>query len=96
MRCLLADVRGVREQTVQDAAAFGSVCGWLLSGMSDRHRKQQELIADVEETLLGWAQALRRVADGSRELKVFVRHDDDVATIDGTPLADGPSTHPKP
>jgi hypothetical protein len=91
VRLLLGEVRVARARVAQDAAGFGSVCGWLLSGLGDRHVKQQELIAYVEETLLGWAQALREVADGGQELKVFVRHDGDVATIDGTPLVEGPA-----
>ncbi|MFE9873727.1 hypothetical protein ACFYON_24130 [Micromonospora sp. NPDC005686] len=90
VRSLLGEVHAAQERAGQDVAAFGSVAGWLLSGMHDRHVRQQELIAYVEETMFSWADLLRRVADGDQELKTIVRHDDDVATRDGTPVVEGP------
>lgn len=61
-------VRTASQQIEQEQAAFGPLCGWIFTGLGDRHVRQDELIAYVEENLRLAAEGLRRVADGEDEL----------------------------
>ncbi|HWS34538.1 MAG TPA: hypothetical protein VN408_17585 [Actinoplanes sp.] len=67
----------------QDQAAFGRLCGWILTGLGERHVRHGELVEYVEETLALFVSGLHRVADG-REL---------LADLIGMP-ADGPEAEP--
>ncbi|MGC4892845.1 hypothetical protein [Micromonospora sp. DT31] len=92
VRSLLGEVHAARARAAQDVAAFGSVCGWLLSGMTDRHVRQQELTAYVQETMRAWADILRQVADGRQDFTTAIGHDDDARTDGGTPLVEEPES----
>ncbi|MEJ2854142.1 MULTISPECIES: type VII secretion target [unclassified Saccharothrix] len=46
-----------------DAQAYGALCGWISGILEDRHRRQDELIAYVEENLDLVAKALRETAE---------------------------------
>jgi len=60
--------RAASRRIARDQAAFGPLCGWILTGLGDKHARQDELIAYVEENLLLAAQGLRRVASGRGDL----------------------------
>jgi hypothetical protein len=68
LRARFGAVRAASARIERDQAAFGAVCGWIFTGLGDRHGKQDELIAYVEENLLLAADGMRRVADGAQEL----------------------------
>jgi len=44
-------VKGASAAISQDDAAYGMLCGWISGILEGRHRKQDELIAYVEENL---------------------------------------------
>jgi hypothetical protein len=75
LRARFGTVRSASRQIEQDQAALGPLCGWILTGLGDRHAKQDELVAYVEENLLLAADGLRRVADGNSELTELTSRD---------------------
>lgn len=91
VRELLGEIRIAGREIGQDQSAFGSLCGWILSGLGDRYARHEKTVAYVEETLQLMVEGLRRVADGEQELKQIIRRDDDVATRGGTPIIEEPS-----
>ena len=91
VRGLLAEVRAAGEQLGRDEAAFGPVCGWILTSLDERRQRHQEHLACIEQSLLVMVEGLYCVADGTREWKVVIHRDDAVATRDGTPVIDGPT-----
>jgi hypothetical protein len=68
LRARFGMVRTASQQIEQEQAAFGPLCGWIFTGLGDRHVRQDELIAYVEENLRLAAEGLRRVAEGEGEL----------------------------
>jgi hypothetical protein len=90
IRSMLGEVKSACHRIGRDRPAFGPTCGWILTGLDDRQKKHEELLAYVEETLLLMSQGLNRVADGTEELKTLIRRDDDVMTNDGVPIIEDP------
>lgn len=91
IRSMLGEVRSACRRIGDDHPAFGPTCGWILTGLDDRQKKHEELLAYVEETLLLMAEGLRRVAGGAEELKTLIRRDDDdVMNTDGVPIIEDP------
>lgn len=86
LRELLGEIRFTVWEIHGDQAAFGSSCQGILPGLGERCARHHQQMAYVEENLLIMIEGLRRVADGSQQLKDLLRRDDDVATIDGTPI----------
>jgi hypothetical protein len=68
LRSRLEQVRTTAEQIGHDPSAFGLQCGGNLSALAARHVRNQELIAYVEESLVGIVQGLHEVADGRQQL----------------------------
>jgi hypothetical protein len=64
----LGHIRTATEQIGRDQAAFGPLCGWIFTGMGDRHVRHDELVAYVQENLSLAAEGLRRAAAGDGEL----------------------------
>jgi hypothetical protein len=58
-----AAVKAASTHIAQDDQAYGLLCGWLSGILEGRHRKQDELVAFVEENLRLAAQGLRDSAD---------------------------------
>ncbi|RKT57320.1 type VII secretion target [Saccharothrix australiensis] len=58
-----AAVRAASAHIAQDDQAYGLLCGWISSVLEERHVKQDELIASVEENLSLVGEALRASAD---------------------------------
>ncbi|GAA2492785.1 type VII secretion target [Winogradskya humida] len=54
------DVKGASAAIAQDDAAYGLLCGWVSGILEERHRRQDELIAYVEENLRLVSDALVR------------------------------------
>jgi hypothetical protein len=44
-------VKSASTHIAQDDRAYGFLCGWISAILEDKHRKQDELIAYVEESL---------------------------------------------
>lgn len=59
-----AAVKGASAHIRQDDAAYGLLCGWISGVLEGRHRRQDELLAYVEQNLRLSADALRRTAEG--------------------------------
>jgi hypothetical protein len=76
-RVRLGRVRVLAQRFEKDQAAFGALCGWILTGLGDRHVRHDELIAYVEETFVITVHGLRRVAGGGQSLAAFVGSPDD-------------------
>jgi len=72
LRARFGPIRSASQQIAQDQAAFGPFCGRILTGLRERHARQDELIAYVEENLFLIASGLRRVADGQSTLAALV------------------------
>ncbi|WP_430784199.1 hypothetical protein [Actinoplanes sp. G11-F43] len=70
----------------RDQAAFGRMCGWILTGLGERHVRHGHLVDYVEETLALFATGLRRVADGEQRLADLIGMPEPGAA---TPAADG-------
>jgi hypothetical protein len=100
LRARFGTVRSASQQIEQGQAGFGPLCGWIFTGLGDRHVRQDELIAYVEENLLLAAEGLRRVADGEgalTELSSGARAGspgEGTATIDNSPGTDTGSRSP--
>jgi hypothetical protein len=77
LRVRLGRVRLVVQRFEKDQTAFGALCGWVLTGLGERHVRHGELIAYVEETLVITVDGLRGVADGRQTLAQFVGEPDD-------------------
>jgi hypothetical protein len=77
LRVRLGRVRLVVQRFEKDQAAFGALCGWVLTGLGERHRRHDELISYVEETFVITVAGLRGVADGRQSLAQFVGDPDD-------------------
>ena len=54
-----AGVKGASTHIAQDDQAYGLLCGWISAILEARHRKQDELVAYVEENLALAAKELR-------------------------------------
>ncbi|MFD1372151.1 hypothetical protein [Actinoplanes sichuanensis] len=77
LRVRLGRVRAVVQRFEKDQTAFGALCGWVLTGLGERHLRHDELIAYVEETFVITVDGLRGVADGRQSLAQFVGEPDD-------------------
>jgi hypothetical protein len=77
LRVRLGRVRLVVQRFEKDQAAFGALCGWVLTGLGERHVRHDELIAYVEETFVITVGGLRGVVDGRQSLAQFVGDPDD-------------------
>jgi hypothetical protein len=77
LRVRLGGVRVLAQRFEKDQAAFGALCGWILTGLGDRYVRHDELIAYVEETFVITVLGLRRVAGGGQSLAAFVGTPDD-------------------
>jgi len=67
VRARFAAVRSASATITQDASAYGLLCGWLPPMLEGRHRRQDSLIAYVEENLSLAADALAEVAAAYEE-----------------------------
>jgi vacuolar-type H+-ATPase subunit B/Vma2 len=54
-----AAVKSASTHIAQDDQAYGLLCGWISAVLEGRHKKQDELVAYVEENIRLAAQALR-------------------------------------
>ncbi|MFG2050816.1 type VII secretion target [Micromonospora sp. NPDC048935] len=59
-----AAVRAASAHITQDDSAYGLLCGWIAGVLADKHARQDELFAAVEENLTLAASGLRQTADG--------------------------------
>ncbi|OLF16202.1 type VII secretion target [Actinophytocola xanthii] len=72
LRERFAAVKAASAHISQDDQAYGLLCGWISGVLEGRHRKQDELIAYVEENLGLAATSLRDSADAYEELDAGV------------------------
>lgn len=70
VRARFGAVRGASAHIAGDDAAYGLLCGWIADIFEGRHRRQDSLVAYVEEnlalaagSLAGVAEAYERVDD---------------------------------
>jgi hypothetical protein len=56
-------VKAASAHITQNDAAYGTLCQWMPAVLESRHKRQDELLAYVEENLSLVAQALRRTAE---------------------------------
>lgn len=63
-----AAVKAASTHIAQDDQAYGVLCGWISAILEGRHKKQDELIAYVEENLALAAQSLRDGATAYEEM----------------------------
>ncbi|MGR6322675.1 type VII secretion target [Micromonospora soli] len=56
-------VKTASAHIAQDDSAYGLLCGWISAVLEGRHKRQDELIAYVEENLSLVAKGLRTTAD---------------------------------
>ena len=56
-------VKTASAHIAQDDSAYGLLCGWISAVLEDRHTRQDELVAYVDENLKLVADGLRRTAD---------------------------------
>src|SRR5690606_10536916 len=82
VRARFAAVRAASQKIARDQGAFGPLCGWIFTGLGDRHARQDELIAYVEENLFIAADGLRRIAAGHGDLTELSSGDGDDSDID--------------
>jgi hypothetical protein len=88
LRVRLGRVRLLVQRFEKDQAAFGALCGWILTGLGERHLRHDELIAYVEETFVITVAGLRDVAAGRQSLARFVGEPDD-GPRSATEIVDG-------
>jgi hypothetical protein len=58
-----AAVKSASGHIARDDQAYGVLCGWISGILEDRHGRQDDLVAYVEENLTLVAKALRETAD---------------------------------
>ncbi|MET8834130.1 type VII secretion target [Micromonospora sp. NPDC004540] len=63
LRARFDAVRGASGHIAHDDRAYGLLCGWISAILEDRHTRQDELVAYVDENLKLVADGLRRTAD---------------------------------
>ncbi|GHJ53263.1 hypothetical protein Nm8I071_25700 [Nonomuraea sp. TT08I-71] len=63
LRARFEAVRGASAHIARDDQAYGLLCGWISGILEDRHTRQDELVAYVDENLRLVADGLRRTAD---------------------------------
>lgn len=63
LRERFAAVKGASTHIAQDDQAYGLLCGWISAILEARHRRQDELVAFVEENLDLAAKEIRDSAD---------------------------------
>ncbi|MET8911546.1 type VII secretion target [Micromonospora sp. NPDC004551] len=63
LRSRFEAVRGASAHIARDDQAYGLLCGWISAVLEDRHTRQDELVAYVDENLRLVADGLRRTAD---------------------------------
>lgn len=56
-------VKSASSHITGDDQAYGLLCGWISGILEDRHTRQDELVAYVDENLRLVADGLRRTAD---------------------------------
>lgn len=56
-------VKGASASIAQDPSAYGRLCGWIAGVLEERHARQNELIAYVEENLRLAARAVRQASE---------------------------------
>lgn len=56
-------VKTASAHIAQDDSAYGLLCSWMPAILEGRHKRQDELIAYVEENLALVVQGLRKTAD---------------------------------
>ncbi|MFI7431625.1 type VII secretion target [Micromonospora sp. NPDC049836] len=56
-------VKTASAHIAQDDSAYGLLCGWISAVLEGRHKRQDELIAYVEENLTLVSAGLRKTAD---------------------------------
>jgi hypothetical protein len=62
VRARFSAVRSASSHIAQDDGAYGLLCSWLPAVMEGRHRRQDDLVAFVEENLSLAADALTAAA----------------------------------
>ena len=67
LKARFAAVKSASSHITQDDQAYGLLCGWISAIMEGRHKKQDDLIAYVEENIGIAAVALRATADHYEE-----------------------------
>jgi hypothetical protein len=68
LKARFAAVKAASTHIAQDDQAYGVLCGWISGILESRHKKQDELIAYVEENLALAAQSLRDGAAAYEEM----------------------------
>lgn len=63
LRERFAAVKSASTHIAQDDQAYGLLCGWISAILESRHRRQDELVAYVEENLDLAAKEIRDSAD---------------------------------
>lgn len=63
VRARFGAVKAASAHIAQDDGAYGLLCSWMPAILESRHKRQDELIAYVEENLSLVADGLRRTAD---------------------------------
>ncbi|MEV0895350.1 hypothetical protein [Actinoplanes sp. NPDC049802] len=87
LRVRLGQIRVSGREIEKGQAAFGVLCGWILTGLGDRYQKHDELLAYVEETFLLTVRGLRRVAAGEQPLAEMVGQPDESTADEDAPSA---------
>lgn len=62
-------VKDASSHIAQNDQAYGVLCGWIAAVLEGRHRRQNELIAYVEENLTLVSRSLRDSADDYEEME---------------------------
>lgn len=63
IRARFEAVKGASAYIAQDDRAYGVLCGWISAVLEGRHRRQDELIAYVEENLSLVVDGLHRTVE---------------------------------
>lgn len=68
LRSLLEDVQLTIGQIGDGQTAYGRLCGWVLTGLSDRYLHHRDQVAYIQESLAVVIRGLHRAADGDQTL----------------------------
>jgi hypothetical protein len=77
----LSETRRAARRIGQDQSAFGPLCGWVLTGLGDRHSGTQQKVAFIEVNLSLAVERLRMVADGEEQLADWLGVDADGTVV---------------
>ncbi|MBN6039635.1 type VII secretion target [Amycolatopsis sp. 195334CR] len=69
LRARFDAIKAASAHITRDDEAYGLLCGWIAGVLEDRHRKQDELIAYLEENLSMVAESVRAGADAYEKIE---------------------------